>query len=536
MTPRQVFVREATGLVREISPFDASVINWSGETIIISLIVFFSYTYLFPNANLLLAMIITIVAFVPLSLAYAMSVVATPRSGGDYVFVSRTMHPSLGFMLALTLIVWFSFYSGAFANWIFTLGIAPTLSVVGNIEKNAGIVALTSSFTDNTVVLIGGASVIIVTAIVALLSTKWALRLQTILIGIGLLSTVAIAAVLLASTNQQFQAAFNSYSSSFSGSSDYYDAVLSNAAKAGLTARSGGFSWSDTIAMVPFASYIYLYISEMQAVGGEMKTARTSAYSACLMTILVGGLIGIAVVIGWNNTVTQSFANAVGYDYYNGAGYALPVAPTYNFLASLLAQNEFVLWLLNIGFLTTSIASMFQFYIFTSRYFLASAFDRILPEKLAAVSDKYHTPHVAVIVSMALALITLPIYTYYASILATLSTVLAELIFAYLVFAIATVIFPFTRRTKSIYQNSPINKSIGGIPIITILGIFNVAFLCYIGYVMLVNSTYGVNSAASLVSMVLVAAAAPIWYFARKSYLKTRGIDLGMVFTAIPPE
>jgi len=531
-----VFVREATGLVRELGAWEASAINFCGETVATGLLSFFLYSFLFPGANLVLAMIISVIAFIPLSLSYAMSLAAMPRSGGDYVFISRSMHPSLGFMLVLSLNVWFAFYSGAFANWIFTIGLSPTLSVIGAVLREPSLTALSSTLSQPFVATVGGAIIIIVTATIAIVSTKWTTRLITVLIWIGFVSIAAIGVVLLSSTNQQFHAAFNSYAANFSNSTDYYTAIQTSAAKAGFTQT--GFSWSDTIGMVPFGAYIFLYVSEMQAAGGEIKTAKRTAYIASLITMVVGGGFSIFAAAAYQNTITLSFANAITYASANALpAYVLPVGPTYNFLASLLvANNVFELWLLNIGFITTSIALLLMYYIFTPRYFLACAFDRIMPEKLAAVSERFHSPHVAVMVAAVLALITLPIYSYYATVLATLSAVLGELVFGYLIFGLATIIFPYAKHTKSIYKSSPINKSIAGVPVITILGILNAAALGYIGYLLFVNSSYGVNSTVSIIAVLLVAAAAPIWYYAKKAYLKTKGIDLGMAFMEIPPE
>ena len=529
-----VFLRESTGLVREISALDAAAINWTGETLVLGLLTSFVYSFLFPGGDLVIGMIISVVCFIPLSLTYAMSIAAMPRSGGDYVFVSRALHPAIGLTLVLTLNVWFAFWSGAYGNWIFTLGLGPALSVVGNVINSPSVLALSTTVSSPLVATVGGAVAIIITALIAIVSTKITTRLITLFVGIGFISLAAICIIFLANSNQQFQAAFNAYSSSFANSPNYYNTVLGNASKAGFT--QPGFSWSDTIALVPFEGSVFLYISEMQAVGGEMKRATKSAYSACVLTIVVGGLLAVLICAAFQNTVTLAFSHALGFIYANGAGYSLPVTPTYNYLASMLTNNVFVVWLLNIGFMTTNIALMLMYYVFTPRYFLATAFDRVMPEKLASVSEKYHSPHVAIIFAMVLALITLPIYSYFATMLATLSVIFSQIVFGYLIFGIASVVFPFRKNTKPIYDASPIKKSILGIPVMSILGVLNCAVLAYLGYMMLINSAYGANNATSLTAAIAIAVAGPIWYYARKAYLNRKGIDLGIVFGVIPPE
>jgi len=528
----KVFLREATGLVREMGILEAAAINWTGETVYTGLITFLAFSYLFPGGNLLLAIILSVFLFVPLSLSYAMSTAAMPRAGGDYVFISRTLHPALGLMLVFSLNVWFAFYSGAFANWIFTIGLAPTFSVVGNVLNSQSLLHLASVLSEPLVVTLGGAVFIVITAMSAIFSAKMTARLTALFILIGFASLVVIAGLFLANSPSTFRTAFNTYSSSFTNNPDYYSAIVNEAQSAGL--RNAG--WFNTLGMLPFGAYIFLYVSEMQALGGEIKNPRRTAYYAAYVTLLVGGIFSALTVFAYMHALPQGFYNAVTYDYYNGLKYALPVAPTYNFLASLLTKNVFLLWAANIGLVTTSIALLLMYFMFTPRYFLAASFDRVLPDKLGSVSERFHTPYVSILVAMVLALITLPVYTYYASLLATLSAVLGELLFGYLVFSIAAMLFPLSPKTRAIYKTSVINKSVGGVPLITILGALSTAILAIFGYMMLVNPTYGVNSTVSLISVVVVAAAAPIWYFARRLQFKKRGINIDSIYSEIPPE
>ena len=60
------------------------------------------FTFLFaaavyPNGNLPLACLLCIIPGVLLAMVYAYFSAAMPRSGGDYIFTSRVLHPVLGF-------------------------------------------------------------------------------------------------------------------------------------------------------------------------------------------------------------------------------------------------------------------------------------------------------------------------------------------------------------------------------------------------------------------------------------------------------
>src|SRR5919202_1436286 len=92
-TAPELFTRNATGLVRELSAFDA-----------------FNLVYLYFTTLM-------------------------PRSGGDYVWVSRTLHPSLGFIVNFSLTFVFLTW-GAF-NFTFMLSVVgPAAAYVAGIHNH----------------------------------------------------------------------------------------------------------------------------------------------------------------------------------------------------------------------------------------------------------------------------------------------------------------------------------------------------------------------------------------------------------------
>jgi len=99
--PGKFFLRNATGLRREVSGLDAFIMNTFGMNIAVgAVLLFLQAPSYFPQGNVLVAIIIgTILMAFTLLWVYATFAAAMPSSGGDYVFVSRTLHPFLGWLL-----------------------------------------------------------------------------------------------------------------------------------------------------------------------------------------------------------------------------------------------------------------------------------------------------------------------------------------------------------------------------------------------------------------------------------------------------
>src|ERR671934_2774833 len=97
--PVRTFERKATGLVRAAGTLDVLVYNVNFVSIgLMSVLVFLFSTAFYPGANLYLMALLTFAAVVPTSLVFAFFAAAMPRSGADYVYVSRTLPPALGMM------------------------------------------------------------------------------------------------------------------------------------------------------------------------------------------------------------------------------------------------------------------------------------------------------------------------------------------------------------------------------------------------------------------------------------------------------
>ena len=101
---RDLFVRNATGLVRELNAFDAFNLVFSAVLIPVGITQVMGCTpQLWPHANMLASFAIATPLVLCFGLVYLYFTQLMPRSGGDYVWVSRTLHPSLGFLVNFSL-------------------------------------------------------------------------------------------------------------------------------------------------------------------------------------------------------------------------------------------------------------------------------------------------------------------------------------------------------------------------------------------------------------------------------------------------
>src|SRR5436190_1649511 len=122
------FTRNATGLVREVSMWDALIMNTLGMNVAIgSVLLLQQAPAIFPGGSLVLSVVIgTLIMAFTLLWVYSEFAAAMPRSGGDYVFVSRALHPFLGWLLSWSQGIWLIFFWIGFNAWFALVAAAPT--------------------------------------------------------------------------------------------------------------------------------------------------------------------------------------------------------------------------------------------------------------------------------------------------------------------------------------------------------------------------------------------------------------------------
>lgn len=137
-----MFVRDSTGLVRKLSIWDAFSINmgsiqvgggWVSLTFILAI---------FTNADLTVSFILAGIAAGFLALVYVQLVSAMPRSGGDYVFISRIIHPIVGAAIGCAELVFFAVFPGFWATNFVQSNLEQFLTTLGSVTGSSGFTTL----------------------------------------------------------------------------------------------------------------------------------------------------------------------------------------------------------------------------------------------------------------------------------------------------------------------------------------------------------------------------------------------------------
>ena len=121
---------------------------------------------------------------------------------------------------------------------------------------------------------------------------------------------------------------------------------------------------------------------------------------------------------------------------------------------------------------------------------LASSLDRVLPDKLAYVNSRTHSPIVALIVSAIGCEAFLYLIIYQTSSTSYFDTAGLATQIAYILISVTAILFPY--RKKQIYEASPAAKyKIGGLPILTIAGILALIVNLFIAYIFINGPALG---------------------------------------------
>lgn len=537
-----LFVRQATGLVREAGLVDTVFFNWvSGGAVGLALVynVYWALNA-FPGVNLTLATLLVIPFAICAVLVFSLLAASMPRSGGDYVFVSRIVHPVWGFISSWTGFVSVVAYN-AWVAWFAAVAFVPAaLGVMAEATGSQALLDAAGWAAGKTGSLVIGGLILVAGGVVMAAGLRITLRAITLLAVVGLVGMALSAFVLLSSGREDFVTRFNDIAGPTLGAENPYEQIISLGEENGLPAASQGsapFS-SAVLPTMVIAFYAIGYCVWSIYYAGEFKGARERRRQ--LLSMLLPTILNTAVFVLMYGLVFSR----VGYEFVNAAGYLynwvpdqypLAVPPFVPFFASILAGNPVLSFIMAVAWVTWPIAMVFLIMVGFSRLIFAWSFDGVMPRWLSDVSVRTHAPVRAIFASVILSVVALVLLLEVEAYLTFLAyTVLLALTF-WASMAIAGILLP--RRQRDVYLSGPARWEIGGLPVVSLAGAILLAFVIFELIMVFRYEGLGITNRGQAVAVYLAVIGIGSALFAA-SYVahRMRGRDLLMVYREIPPE
>jgi APA family basic amino acid/polyamine antiporter len=554
-----LFAREATGLVREVG-------FMLGVIIIMSHVVGLGWqkrAFQFtgprpvPTDQLPLGLPAIFWAFLVCGIlvmitGYAAGYVtaAMPRSGGGYVTISRVIHPVVGYNAG-----WLMFLAEAFSYGLIGVAVFEAIMIFFNVALAPTVVSF-----DATTLFIGGLVIIIVFTALALFGVRLYGWLMHAMFWPTLVITIAFFAMWIAGAMDPSVVATGVETVMGATPTEMVNLALSTA---------GGDMAASTVSFYDAFSYAlagafwaYMGWYSVTFIAGEVKEANKKLP----MVVLLSGFIIMLIYLGASSfsaisTMGVAETTVGGHKWsffqaYSWLSYgdvpAGAIPATWNFqsawstgIASIIARGMNLDWLslvIAVGGVIWLANDIPPFLLVASRTMFAMSFDRMMPEKLAEVSEKWHSPTWSIIITGIFGIIGciaesnvggLGEYTAFAGVV---GTDIFDAVFLTL-FCVSCMLLPLER--KEIYDRAAVKHSVGTVVGLGALATLSAAYCLAtfvkesVGFIFTPASTGDIASCLGFWGCIAVGILLYIAYMYRNT---TKGVDMRTLYISIPPE
>jgi amino acid transporter len=528
----KVFARRATGLIRGLSWQDLFAQNMNGlaPTAMVAAL-YIVVPAFYPGADIVTAYILIL----PIAMCYAISYgilgACMPRSGGDYVFGSRVIHPVWGLMGSFMYFNAHFMLLGSLPTFAFRY-LLPTPLLVA-FPGNPMVQGLVSWISVDINLVFLGTIIIVTGALIPILGVRYWKYWNWVMFILGMAGAVVFVAVTAVSNNAGFVNGFNNFAAQYGTS---YQGIFDLAKANGWTLTP--FLFGPTLIAMQYTT-LYLTTAWPVYIGGEAKEGRRSLPISIIGSIFVAWLITILSQVLFYKDAPYDFSSAIGYLAYQvPSKYPLPYAPEMYVLGNMIFANPYTTLLIGFSIFIWTVSWLFNMNVLNSRMIFAWAFDRVFPKWLAQLHPRFHTPARALIVVAIVGECYL-ILAVYTNILYLMINAALLVNLAFIPAGFACAFLPYRR--KDIFEKGPAwaRKRIAGIPVATITGLVHGVGLTILALSLFANPAATGAPITWLTAAFVLAIYAGcfiIYYGARSYHLRKEGIDVAWAFQELPPE
>jgi basic amino acid/polyamine antiporter, APA family len=530
-----LFLRKATGLVRGWNVRDSMIYACLATNFVT--LGLYEFTFAgpaFPTGQLITAVVISGIWVSFLVIAYSGLIVTIPRAGGDYVWQTRILGSGIGFVMAATgwwfiLWLWAPIYGNILSVQLFE----PLWATLKWTWPSGGAAWFG---TNNGIFIVTLITIALAGVLVSIGMAGYAKVQRWCFIG-GLIGFAVVVVLLLFHSHASFIASFNYEAVKLFGVHNAFHATNVAAAKAGYGTSSLGFGpLGPTMLLVPAMMFFILWPNWGATLYGEIRGASD------FRRVFAGMFVGLWITVALTVIILLLIAKTFGWDFYqnlNSLDYN--VTPQfgiwpYPFLfAGWLVHNTAFQVILILVMSLWFFGWVGTLFLSSTRVIFAAAFDRVLPDRAAEVSEKRKVPFYSLILMLLPAVALGAIYAYSSTF--RTYTLDATLVIAvtYLFSCIAVVILPW--RKRELWQASPASKiKVLGVPIVPAAGLITIGLLVFCLVEWFSNDLYFVNNHDSLIYMAAMYVLAIALFVVARVVRRRQGIDLGLINKEIPVE
>jgi amino acid transporter len=535
-TPGGLFLRRSSGLVREFSARDALLFNLVAFAPALSIaLIPLSLALTVPNVNVFALIAVAVVFAVFNGLMYAYLSAAMPRSGGEYVFLSRSISPLLGFT-ANWGFTWSQLLGLAFyVSFTVTFAIGTAFFILGAVLPSGTLASWSSSIDQHWPTFLIASGLVLIVGVVLTLGPRVVKRILNVLAIPAIVGSIVTVVVLATTSHADFVHRFNAFMAKH-GHGQTYAGVLRAATKAGYLDKAHTFS--ALVSAMPIAAFFFIGFTYSVYIGGEVKEPGKTQPRMIMLALALCTLLYVANLGLFYNAVSQNFYNAFVFLSGTSQGTGLPatISAVINLFAGMMTSSPVLNILMAISFFTWPFLLLFAMSMVCSRNLFAWSFDRIMPAAITKVDRRFSSPWVATVLIMIGVEILLAIYVF-TTFFQNITNYTAIFSVAFWLASWAAIVLPYRRPELFAAAPPAARRRLLGVPIMTLLGFGNLVLytLSLIG-VFKFPAFSGPDGTSAILFVVGIYVVGALVYVLSTQLQKRRGVDLALIYKEIPPD
>ena len=448
---KRIFLRKASGLIRTAGLLDTFIYNLGvvGLGLGVGSMLYYGPAF-YPQGNLIWGSIIAGIAMAMISFGFITWTITLPRSGGIYVFGSRILPPALALTMSLVEIT----------AWLFLLRhrrlldrhprVGPDVCPELNLLTGKQIfLTISQTMLQPWATFLIGSVILLLSQVVLSYGMRFYLTLNKWVFILAMASTFFLIAVLALATREQFVTNLNELVGPSLGVPDAYNAIIASGKEKGW--GEAGFDLWQTLLVCDWPFLPLIGAAFSIAIGGEIKSVTKSqtvgmlgaVFCATLASCCHDRCLRVFGLSSWPCRL-QCALRKWRPDHANRPGHFPAHRNSYEVSADHYSHID--------RSCIVDVDVIPAMHTFGVRAIVAWAFDQVAPAPIATISEKYHTPIVAITVTTVVNLIFMALFVF-TPWFSKIVILIEAAVLAWSVVLAAGIFFPYLR--PQLYESPP---------------------------------------------------------------------------------